>query len=212
MFDPIFRRFIEKPLQKLAVPFVRYGISPNQITITGFIFGLFAATALFLNLYLSAAFLIILNRLCDGLDGAIARSGAQAGKIKPTDLGSYLDIVLDMIIYGLIPFSFVAGLESPTHMHWFACALLLFSYMGTSCSFLAYAIIAEKRALKTEARGKKSFFHHGGLAEGSETFLVMLLICLLPEFFVTACLIYAAMCLITTFMRIGAAVIDFKEN
>ena len=80
--------------------------------------------------------------------------------------------------------------------------------MGTASSFLAYAIIAERRDIKTEARGKKSFFHIGGLAEGTETIIVLCLICILPEFFYLFALIFGLMCWLTTLSRI----IEAKEN
>lgn len=41
--------------------------------------------------------LILLNRLFDGLDGAVARAAG------PTDLGGYLDIVADFAFYVSVP-------------------------------------------------------------------------------------------------------------
>lgn len=51
--------------------------------------------------------LILANRLSDGLDGAVARVRG------PTDLGGYLDIVYDFLLYSGWAFTFV--LADPAH-------------------------------------------------------------------------------------------------
>ncbi|MEC7048815.1 MAG: hypothetical protein VXX06_01805, partial [Pseudomonadota bacterium] len=76
-----------------------------------------------------------------------------------TDLGGFLDITMDFLVYSAIPFAF--ALKDPGNA--LAAAFLIFSFVGTGSSFLAYAIIAQKRGISTETRGKKSFFHLGGL-------------------------------------------------
>ena len=52
-----------------------------------------------------------------------------------------------------------------------AAAFLIFSFMGTGSSFLAYAIMAAKRGVSSELRGQKSLYYLGGLTEGTETIL-----------------------------------------
>ena len=47
-----------------------------------------------------AVTLLLLNRLLDGLDGAVARAAGG------TDLGGFLDITMDFLIYSAIPFAF----------------------------------------------------------------------------------------------------------
>ena len=44
--------------------------------------------------------LIFIGRICDGLDGAVAK------QTKQTDFGGFLDIVLDFAFYGMIPLAF----------------------------------------------------------------------------------------------------------
>ena len=53
-----------------------------------------------------------------------------------------------------------------------AGAVLVFSFYVNGASFLAYAAIAEKRKLATDARGPKSLFFTTGLAEATETIAV----------------------------------------
>ena len=55
--------------------------------------------------------------------------------------------------------------------------------MGTGSSFLAFAIMAAKRGLSTDLRGRKSLYYLGGLTEGTETILFLALACLLPAWF-----------------------------
>ena len=50
-----------------------------------------------------------------------------------------------------------------------AGAVLVFSFYVNGSSFLAYAIMAERRKLSTDARGAKSLFFTTGLAAGLAT-------------------------------------------
>ena len=84
-----------------------------------------------LDFYLYAFVALILNRLLDGLDGAMARLTA------PTPFGGYIDIVFDFIIYGGFVLSF--GLSDSVFL--MSSCLLIFLYIGTSSTFLAYAAI-----------------------------------------------------------------------
>jgi phosphatidylglycerophosphate synthase len=139
--------------------------------------------------------LLALNRLADGLDGAVARHS------RLTDLGGFLDIVLDFIVYAGMVFAFAVadpGRNAP------AAAFLLFAFMGTGSSFLAFAIMAAKRRLTTELRGHKSLYYLGGLTEGTETILFLVLVCLLPGWFPALAMAFGGMCWLTTAARVLA--------
>ena len=202
MFDAPLRRFIDPPLAVAARRLVRLGLSANQITLIGFVPGIAAAAAIVFDQTMLALFLILLNRLSDGLDGAVAR------QTRPTDLGGYLDIVGDFLFYGAIPFGFC--LLAP-EQNAVAAAFLLLSFIGTGSSFLAYAIVAEKRKISTDIRGIKSFFYLGGLTEGTETIAFFLLCCLLPDQFALMAWIFGAACWLTTVTRVLAAVRTFED-
>src|SRR4029079_8361375 len=77
------------------------GISANAVTLAACAVGLAAAAAISQHWYLAGLVLMLLSRIGDGLDGAVAKI---AGK---TDLGGYLDIVLDFLFYGAVPIGFV---------------------------------------------------------------------------------------------------------
>ena len=91
MLDRYSITLIRQPLAKLAALPDNYGISANQITLCGFVIGLFALPALAFEHYGLALFFIIINRLFDGLDGAVARRQGI------TDCGGFLDITLDFL-------------------------------------------------------------------------------------------------------------------
>lgn len=200
MFDAALRPYIDPPLSRAAEMAVQLGVSANAVTVTGFAIGMTAAPLLASGAYGWALAAIAFNRLCDGLDGAIAR------RTRLTDLGGYLDIVLDFIFYASIPFGFaLADPESNA----LAAAFLIFSFTGPMVTFLAYAILAAKRGVTTELRGRKSFYYLGGLAEGTETIVVFVLICLLPQHFALTAGVFGVMCWITAGTRIAAALEAF---
>lgn len=202
MLDPYIRKLIDPSLNLIGKKITLYGISANFVTILGFIMGLLAMLTISINQYNIAIVFICLNRLADGIDGAIARN------TKLTDFGGFLDIVCDFIVYSGIVFAFAIANPDNT----FYAAFLIFSFIGPITSFLAYAIIAAKRKIDSTLRGKKSFYYLGGICEGTETATTLLLLCIFPQFFDIICLIYGILCWITTFGRIYNAWIDFKNN
>jgi phosphatidylglycerophosphate synthase len=196
MLDRAARRLVNPVLDQLAVGGPQRSQSPNQITVAGFAGGLAAIAAIALQSYGLGLLLLLANRLADGVDGALAR------RVGATDLGGYLDIVLDFIIYSGAAFAF--ALAQPANA--IAAAFLIFSFMGTGSSFLAFAIFAAKRKIDGEAAANKSFYYLGGITEGTETILLFVTILLFPDWFPVAAYVYGALCWLTTIGRIGAAV------
>ncbi len=196
MLDRAARRLIDPVLEQLAVAAQQRAVTANQVTVAGFACGLAAMAAIALQSYGLALLLLLANRLADGVDGALARRNGA------TDLGGYLDIVLDFIIYSGAAFAF--ALAQPDHA--VAAAFLIFSFMGTGSSFLAFAIFAAKRKLDGEEAANKSFYYLGGITEGTETILLFVIVLLFPGWFPAAAYLYGTLCWLTTVGRIGAAV------
>lgn len=73
MLDRFSIKVIRWPLTQSAQVLNHYGVTANQITVLGFVLGCFALPALMAEQYLLALAFIVLNRVCDGLDGALAR-------------------------------------------------------------------------------------------------------------------------------------------
>ncbi len=196
MFDARLRKLIDPPIDRLCRPLLRLGVSANLATIVGFAIGLAAMVAIAREAYGLGLGLLLLNRLLDGLDGALARH------LGISDLGGFLDIVADFIIYAGVPCAF--ALADPT-ANALPAAFLIFSFVGTGSSFLAYAIMAAKRGITTELRGRKSLYYLGGLTEGFETIVVFVLACLWPAWFPLVAWLYGALCWLTTATRIAVA-------
>lgn len=202
MLDPYVRPLIDPPLNYVGKRVAAWGISANAVTIAGFIFGLFAILMIGIEQYFFGAIMLCINRKLDGIDGAVARH------TQLTDFGGFLDIVCDFIIYSGIVFAF--GIGNPTQL--FYAAFLIFSFIGTITSFLAYAIIAAKKQIVSNRRGTKSFYHLGGICEGTETTFVLILMCLIPHSFHIICLIYGGLCWLTTIGRVYRAWSDFGSH
>ena len=120
--------------------------------------------------YGAALAIIVVNRLFDGLDGAIAR---RAGT---TLFGGYLDFFCDAVFYAAVPLGF--ALADPRYGLW--AALLLATFVCTMTSFLSGGRRGPARRGRSRARGRKSFFHAAGIIEGSETIAAFAVFCLFP--------------------------------
>lgn len=199
MLDSRIRPLIDPPLNASGAWLARLGITANQVTMAGAVIGIGAGVAIGYRYYLLGLALLLLSRLFDGLDGAIARATAQ------TDFGGFLDIVSDFAFYIAVPigFGFAATANLPFAL------ILVGSFTLTGISFLAYAVMAAKSGRETDAHGKKSFFYNSGLAEGTETIIAFVLMCLLPAYFAIIAMVYSAMCVITVIQRTIAAKVDF---
>ncbi len=202
MFDAALRNIIDPPLNAMGTRIAAVGVSANAVTVFGFLLGLSAVPLIAIEQYGAALVLILLNRLFDGLDGAVARHSLL------TDFGGYLDIVCDFIFYSAIVFGF--ALARPENALY--ATFLIFSFMGTGSTFLTYAIMAEKHGISTNIQGRKSLYYLGGLAEGGETIAAMLLMCIFPDYFMIIALVFGGMCWITTVTRIYAAWLTFGKT
>lgn len=200
MFDAKLRPLIDPPLNAMGRRLARWGIGADQVTIIGMLAGLAAAVAIAQQLHGLGLGLILVSRLLDGLDGAVARAS------RMTDFGGYLDIVADFVFYVAVPLGF--AFANSAHLP--AALILVAAFALTGVSFLSFAVIAEKRRLKTSAHGQKSFFYNTGLAEGSETIATFVLMCLFPAHFAVIAIIFAGLCGITVIQRSVAAYVMFK--
>jgi phosphatidylglycerophosphate synthase len=177
----------------MAKPLLRLGLRADLVTFAAFIIGMAALPLLAVGEYGWALVAILLNRLLDGIDGALARLTGV------TDKGAFLDITLDFIFYGSVPLGF--ALLDPGANALPAC-LLLFSFIGTGASFLAYSLIAERRGLVTPHFAGKGIVYLSGLAEGFETIVAFTAMCLWPFHFPVIAILFAILCWITAAARL----------
>ncbi|MGV8855484.1 MAG: CDP-alcohol phosphatidyltransferase family protein [Devosia sp.] len=181
-------RLLRHPARRLR----DWGISANMLTLVGFVIGLCALPAIALGHFWLGLALIAANRILDGLDGAVAR------QVGPTDRGAFLDIALDFFFYAAIPFAFVLADPAANGV---AGSLLLFSFIGTSSSFLAFAVIARQRGMTALNMPQKGIYYLGGITEGAETIALFVLICLFPTVFPIAATLFATLAFLTTAIR-----------
>jgi len=196
MFDAAARRLIDPPLDRLGRGFARAGVSANQVTLAGLALGLGAAAMIWAGAPGAALVPLLVSRLADGLDGAVARA------TRRTDFGGYLDIAADFLFYGAVPLAFVLADPSANAV---AGAFLLMAFYVNGTSFLGYAILAEKRGMQTRAQGVKSLYFSNGLLEGAETIGFFVLLCLVPHLFAPLAWVFGALCVLTATLRIIAA-------
>ncbi len=177
----------------------RIGVKANWVSWVGFGIGIFAVNFLAMEMYGWALFAILLNRFCDGVDGAIARS------TKITNFGVFLDATLDYIFYGGVIWGFALADGGNAA----AACFLMFGFTAAACAMLAYSVVAYKINSKQELNLDNSPFYLGGIAQGSETFVVLVLLCLVPGWFVQMAAVLGVLSLVKAFSVIVAAYYNF---
>lgn len=195
MLDRRLLAALQPALDAIARTLVRRGVGADAITLAGFAVGLAGAAAIALQRPMAGLALLAVGRLCDGLDGAVARL------TQPTDRGAFLDITLDFLFYASVPLAFAVADPAANAL---AAALLLAAFIGTGSSFLAFAVLAERRGLHSSAYPSKGLYYLGGLTEGSETLICFALMCLWPAHFAALACGFAALCALTIATRLYA--------
>mgnify|MGYP000990891183 CR=1 FL=1 len=189
MLDRHLHPRVKPVLNRLAALLDKPAISPDKLTLTGFIIGVLALPFLALGWYPAALAAIVLNRVLDGLDGALARRRGL------TDAGGFLDIALDFLFYALVPFGFALAAPAENAL---AAAWLLCAFIGTGSSFLAFAALAAKHNIDNPGYAHKSFYYIGGLTEGTETIALF-------------AWLFGALCWLTTTTRIWSGYVTLKS-
>ncbi|MFM8681435.1 MAG: CDP-alcohol phosphatidyltransferase family protein [Alphaproteobacteria bacterium] len=195
MIDRAATRLLAPMLRALARPLAVAGIGADAVTCAGFAAGIAGSAAIALGHPLAGLALVLASRLLDGLDGAVARL------TTPTDRGAFLDIVLDFLFYASVPLGFAIADPAANAL---AATVLLAAFVGTGSSFLAFAILAERRGIDSGRAPSKGFFHLGGLTEAGETLACFAAMCLWPGLFAWWALGFAALCAVTTASRVAA--------
>jgi phosphatidylglycerophosphate synthase len=193
MLDRRAIEFLRPTIAWAAGRLASQGVTATQTTVFGFAVGVGAAICLTQGWFITGLVALLISRLCDALDGAIARLS------QPTDAGGFLDITLDFLFYASIPLAF--AIYDPTH-NALAAAILLAAFIGTGTSFLAFATLAAKRGMHNAAMPNKSFYFLGGLTEATETLTVFALMCLWPSGFPVFAGVFSALCALTIVTRI----------
>lgn len=195
MLDRVALKLLHPAMAALAQRLVAAGVGANTVTVAGFALGGTAALAIAIGSPLLGLMLLLASRLCDGLDGAVARL------TQPTDAGAFLDITLDFLFYASIPLAFAVVEPAANAL---PAAVLLAAFIGTGSSFLAFAALAQKRGLSSAAFPNKGLYYLGGLTEATETIGCFALMCLWPQHFALWAYGFAVLCTLTTATRVWA--------
>jgi phosphatidylglycerophosphate synthase len=192
MFDAQLRSWLDPLLGRMGKAISATGLGANAITITGGLLAPVIGYALSQQCWGVALGLIVLNRLLDGLDGAVAR-------IRGTTLwGGYLDSLCDYLFYLAVPLGF--ALADPENR--LPALLLIATFVLTAVSFLALAAILAGRDM---GHKDKAFTYTSGLMEGGETIVFFIAFCLLPLHFGALAMVFAGLCVLTVVQRLWLA-------
>lgn len=195
MIDAKLRHVKERALTPLA-RLLRPYLSPLTITLLGGLLGVGAAVAAGLRLTEVGLALWVLNRLLDGLDGTLARV-----QQTQSDLGGYLDIMTDFLVYALIPIGLFIG--TPSAGNGFALAVMLATFYVNAGSFLYLSALLERRLQGAKTRGElTSIAMPNGLIEGAETVVFYGLFFLFPTQLSTLMLVFACLVVVSTAQRV----------
>jgi phosphatidylglycerophosphate synthase len=195
MLDRTLIRWLRPLLEPGARLLHAWGVHADAVTWAGFGVGAGAAVAIARGSTTLGLVLMLASRLCDGLDGALAR------QTRPTDRGAFLDVALDFLFYASIPLAFAIAEPAERAL---PAATLLAAFIGTGSSFLAFAVFAERRGLTSDAYPRKGLFYLGGLTEASETLICFVLMCLWPQHFAWWAYGFALLCAMTIVTRLVA--------
>jgi len=168
VIDRPLRARLAPGLERVASRLLARGVSAGGLTALGLLAGIGACAAAATSSWDVALALWLLNRLLDGLDGALARrSGA-------TELGGLLDFVADFVVYS----GFVVGVAIAQPPARLACVVLLATYLINNVALLSVSSVIERLGL--DLGDERSLRLTPGLAEGAETIVVYVLFCVLP--------------------------------
>jgi phosphatidylglycerophosphate synthase len=193
VLDSAALKLIRPAFVAVAQRLVALGVGADAVTAAGFVLGCAAAWAIASGSPLWGLFLILASRLCDGLDGAVARLTTA------TDHGAFLDITFDFLFYASIPLAFAVVNPQANAL---PAAVLLAAFIGTGSTFLAFAALAQKRGLASPDFPNKGLYYLGGLTEATETIICFVLMCLWPQHFAWWAYGFAALCGLTIITRL----------
>jgi len=165
----IIRIFFAKPISKVLIKFIK--ITPNQITLFSFIFGLIGIFFLirggYKNIVIGATF-SFLYIIFDCVDGEVAR----AKKLTST-LGFWLDGIVGFIVVPFTMLALAVGLRTYNSLLIGSIAALCFPMQFLFIHFFKSEISKNEKRIKTPISSKFDFMRY---VYGSALFFPLLLI------------------------------------
>jgi len=191
MLDAPVRKIFASPLDPIAVAMVRVGIRASTITLVGFMMGLGAVAFIVTEQYAGALFFLALNRVCDILDGMLARVRG------PTAIGGFLDATLDLVIYAMIPFAFALSRQQDA----LAAIFLLAGFMVAAVPVMATRIFSPQRSWDDDFV----------LCGHTENFVLVVLLCFAERWtFTPLAYLYGSLCFLSCGISIVTALAKLR--
>lgn len=196
MLDPLTRPLKDRILDPVARTAARWA-TPDLVTCASLAAGAVAAVFAWHGNWITALLAWLANRVLDGLDGSVARvSGRQS------DFGGYLDIVVDFVVYAILPLA-IAAHAGNTRL-WIAASIMLASFYVNAASWMYLSALLEKRGAGARARGEEtSVTMPEGLIGGTETTVLYTLFLLAPGDAMPLFLLTAVLVTITLSQRVA---------
>ncbi|MCS7374944.1 MAG: archaetidylinositol phosphate synthase [archaeon GB-1845-036] len=173
------RRYIGFLIFPFANILVKLKVTPNLLTLIGFIFSLLSSYLIISGSLLSAGFLILLSGFFDVLDGAVARLSGLTSKF-----GGFFDSVMDRFSDAVVLSSIILYDQS----------LLLLGLIALIGSLMVSYCRARGESLGVNLAGV-------GLAERGER-MIIISVGVMLNFIQWSLLLLVILCYITIFMRI----------
>lgn len=195
MMDGALRQVKEKLLLPVAKR-VGNRVSPTTITLMAGIAGGLSAIAGWQDHNLLGLGLWWLNRTLDGLDGTLARVSGQQ-----SDWGGYFDLVMDFIVYTVIPFGLV--MRQPSIEGVVILAFVFGVFYINAGAYLYLAALLERREQGAKQRGElTSITMPSGVIEGTEAVIFFSLFFLLPGWFLPLLLLLGVLVTVSAIQRL----------
>lgn len=175
-------------------------LPPAVLTVAALATGVTAALAAAMGLMWWALGWWWISRLADGLDGPVARARGRS-----SDLGGYLDLVGDTIVYAAVPLGVAVG--AGEQRVWIATAVLLATFYVNATSWLLIAAVIEKRGRDAhpDSTGPTTIVMPSGIVEGTETLVVFSLLLAFPDHAVVWTSAMAFLVVVTVLQRVAWA-------
>ncbi len=157
-------------------------LSADVWTVTAFAAGGAAAIAIGHQKYLLGLGLLVLGRVLDVVDGAVARTRGV------TAFGGYLDLVLSLVVSAAVPFGFALAMPD----------------RALAAMFLMVGLVARAAALTEPAQAGGALAQGASLVGKSELFAAFALACVFPNWFSMIAYIIGIACFISAGSRVAA--------
>jgi archaetidylinositol phosphate synthase len=189
MLDTHGRKFISPLFKCAANIFLKLKMTPNNITIIGFIIGLLTFVFICFDKPLIAVILLWVSGFLDAVDGEMARVSDTS-----TSWGTLMDITFDRIVeIGVILAIALKEPQSRLQLIFLTAAIII-----SMTIFLTVGALSQKK-------GSKSFYYQAGVAERTEGFIFFTLMILIPAYLPLITSIFSILIAITAFQRLTEA-------